>query len=878
MLALPEWLHILVWWLIIQAVGLAALPVTLRLFRWLPERGYAFSKPVGLLLSTYLLWLGASTGFLRNDTGGIIFSILLVFVFSTFVILWERRHQSAHPSGSIFEYFQSHKAHILRVEILFAIAFIAWAILRAYAPDKIMNAGGEKYMEMAFLNGILNSPQFPPVDVWLSGFAISYYYFGYVMMALVTRLSGAPTSVGFELYDALLFALTFIGAFGVVFNLVASREINKPQRSSQAANFGLLGAVFVVLLGNLEGLLESLYSRGLLPEAFWNWINIPDLAGNPITGSWFPGGSSGWWWWRGSRVLQDLNLDHQPLGLSPITEFPFFSFLLGDNHPHVLALPFVLLGIGLSLNLLLRVFDHLKESSLSDPGAWWNPVQAVFGGDWFDFGLYALALGALGFLNTWDMPVYIGLATLAYGSGLALRHGSLAWTIIRQALALALVLLLASLGLYSLFYASFRSQAGGILPYVLPPTRLPQYLVMFGLFIFILLMFLIALTVRHIRQNRTTSLVKLGLRSWITVMIVCLTFFALLLSAILASGLGREMLASGQVDPVLQPILGNLSFNEALSAILSARLTNPWLFLLVTLLIGLILSNFAYWLSQSALTIQAPEKQSTTTLPGEAFVLVMIFTGLALTFSVEFVYLRDTFMARMNTVFKFYYQGWILMALSAAYGLWWITQNGSKVFGRLSTSLIKSIVIVLIAAGMVYPIFASYSRVAGFRVTPNLDGTSSLAAYNPDDWAAIAYLNDVARQALANGSSSLPVILEAPGKSYNYEGRISAFSGMPALLGWSLHESQWRGNYDEQGKREPDIDTIYTSGDAFVTLELLHKWDIDYVILGNTEMQYIQGLCQNTNQACNLSNSLRKFESTLEPVFQQGNTIIFAVP
>jgi len=878
MLALPEWLYIFVWWLIIQVVGLAALPITLRLFRWLPERGYAFAKPAGLLLSTYVLWLGASTGFLRNDTGGIIFSILLVFIFSTLVILWERRHASIRPSLSIVEYFQAHKAHIFRVELLFSIAFIAWAILRAYAPDKIMNAYGEKYMEMAFLNGILNSPQFPPVDVWLSGFAISYYYFGYVMMAVVTRLSGAPASVGFELYDALLFALTFIGAYGVVFNLVASSRSSKRQHSSQAINVGILGAVFVVLLGNLEGLLEALYSRGLLPEAFWGWINIPDLAGNPVTGSWFPGGSNGWWWWRGSRVLQDLNLEHQPLRLSPITEFPFFSFLLGDNHPHVLALPFVLLSIGLSLNLLLRVLDTPGDKTLSGPAAWWNPVRAVFGGDWFDFGLYALALGGLGFLNTWDMPVYIGLATLAYGGGLAIRHGLLSWTILRQALALALGLLLAGLGLYSLFYTSFRSQAGGILPYVFPPTRLPQYLVMFGPFVFIILMFLLALTVRHIRQNRTKNLVKLSLRIWVTVMVVCLAFFALLLSAILASGLGREMLASGQLNPVLQPILGNLSLNEALSAILVARLTNPWLFLLITLMIGLIISNFAHWLSHKEKTIESPNKPLASTLPGEAFVLVMIFTALALTFSVEFVYLRDTFMARMNTVFKFYYQGWILMALSAAYGLWWITQNGNKAFGRLLTSLIKSIAILLIAGGMVYPIFASYSRVAGFRVPPNLDGTSSLAAYNPDDWAAIAWLNDVARQELAKGDSSLPVILEAPGKSYNYEGRMSAFSGVPALLGWSLHESQWRGNYDEQGKREPDIDTIYTSSDAFVTLELLHKWDIDYLILGNTEMQYIQGLCQNTNRACNLSNSLRKFETILQPVFQQGNTTIFAVP
>jgi len=165
--------------------------------------------------------------------------------------------------------------------------------------------------------------------------------------------------VGFELYDALLFALTLIGEYGVVFNLVAASEKNQGVKNSRAGSFGFVGAFFVAVSGNLEGLLEAMYSRGILPESFWSWINIPDLAGNPVSGSWFPGNSNGWWWWRGSRVLQDLNLENQPLGLSPITEFPFFSFLLGDNHPHVLALPFVLLAIGLSLNLLLRMATAL---------------------------------------------------------------------------------------------------------------------------------------------------------------------------------------------------------------------------------------------------------------------------------------------------------------------------------------------------------------------------------------------------------------------------------------------------------------------------------------------------------------------------------------
>src|SRR5690606_10357058 len=64
----------------------------------------------------------------------------------------------------------------------------------------------------------------------------------------------------------------------------------------------------------------------------------------------------GWWWFRASRVLNDYDLTGQVMPnwyAQPIDEFPQFSFLLADNHPHVTALPFVLLALGMSLNLIL---------------------------------------------------------------------------------------------------------------------------------------------------------------------------------------------------------------------------------------------------------------------------------------------------------------------------------------------------------------------------------------------------------------------------------------------------------------------------------------------------------------------------------------------
>ena len=868
--------QIIIWWLMIQLIGWLALPIAFRVFRWLPDRGYTFTKSVGLLLTGYFVWMGASTRLLRNDLGGVYGGLLLLGAISLGVSLSQRR---SGKSDSLRDFLRSHLALIFSVETLFTLALILWIILRAYDPDKVMNAGGEKFMEMAFLNGILNSPSFPPLDPWMSGFGISYYYFGYVMMAALTRLSGAAAGVAFNIYDALLFALTVTGVFGVVYNLVAgSHKARKVSNSNEAISYGLFGALLVVLMGNLEGLLESLYTSGLLPESFWRWINIPGLLGNPVTGSWVPGSGLGWWWWRGSRVIQDFDLARNPINASPITEFPFFSFLLGDNHPHVLALPFVLLCIALGLNLLRMVAARLAGDDGNLPAKWWHPVQRAFGGNWLMFGFYALSLGSLGFLNTWDMPIYIGLVVLAYAAAVYVRTRRLDWDLALASLALLLSLGIAAVGLYLLFYLSFSSQAGGILPYVFPPTRLPQFLVIFGPFVFILAWFLLVYLRKSSQKLPEMNFWKSLAANWLKVALACVILFALIFTAILLSETGRQLAQGGAADSTVLAALGGLSLSEAIQVILVDRLSDPWLFLLLSLLIGLTLANLVQYRrteeNETGPESEPPDLQA-------IFSFLMILTGLVLTFSTEFAYLRDSFGVRMNTVFKFYYQGWILLGIGSAYGVWWLLHEGRPILGRFGSWLFVSGTIVLVAGGLVYTVMAFDSRAANFQSEASIDGTATLRRNNPDDFAAIDWLHS---QLLLNEIASpgeVPVILEAPTKpfaSYVYEGRISAFSGLPTVLGWYGHEGQWRGSYVEQGLREPDIASIYTTGDAQLALDLLHKWNVSYVIFSPIEQRYIQDQCSSGGRACNLTRATRKFESSLTPVFQQGELIIYSVP
>jgi YYY domain-containing protein len=831
---------ILIWWLVTSLIGWGVFPITFLFFHRLPGRGYAFSRALGLLLAAYLLWAGASLHVLQNDLGGIALCLVSLFILSAWLVL--------RPGGSLPElraFLKQNWRFLLAAELLFAISFLAWAGLRAYAVGKIMRYGGEKMMEIAFLNGILNSRQFPPLDPWLSGFSISYYYFGYVMMALLTRLTGVVPGIGFDLYDALLFSLTALGAFGLVYEMTAA---GGARRGSILA--ALLGALLTAGMGNLEGLLEALYARGWLPVSAATWLAVPGLPDQAsVLGSFYPGNGN-WWWWRASRVLYDLNLSGAAMPNQPITEFPFFSFLLGDNHPHVLALPFALLAAAVGLQLLNTALagEKLHRARIA---------------------LFGLVIGSLVFLNTWDFPIYLGLALLAWLVGNTARTGRLSTALLWNCARLGLGLTAWTAVFYFLFFTGFSSQAGGLLPYIFPPTRLAQYLVMFGPFIFILVSFL-AVSLRQPGQANAQAFTLRRALLWWLRLAVGLTLIFLILLGLTALALVADQMRGGQMSAALLPLLGSSRLPDIFGQVIAQRVSHPWLFLLLTALISLASAGIY------AVSIHTPAEAESVLVqnpPPDAGLLysrLLAFAGLTLTFSLEFFYLRDGFGVRMNTVFKFYFQGWVLMACASGFGLWWMLRH---VRSRLWRSLYLTGSLLLILAGMVYPALAIPSRTNGFSSTPNLDGTSELRRDHPDDWAAIDWL-------LANGlkQNQAPVLLEAPGKSYTYDGRISTFTGYPAVLGWAVHELQWRGSYTQQALREPDISTIYTTTDPNLALSLLRRWQVQYVILGQPEREYISTQCARLEQPCDPAAAEAKFTSLLTPVFTQGSVIVFEVP
>src|SRR3990170_4081943 len=187
----------IVWWLTIELIGALAFPMIFLLLRFLPDRGYAFSKIVGLLLVSYLLWLGASVHLIPNERWSIILVLALMSVSSS-VLLWRNRHEIA-------DFMRRQWTLVAFNELLFTAAFAVALLLRAQTFDLLT---GERPSDLAFINALSRADYFPPEDPWLAGHAVNYYYFGHLTVASLTKLTSIPSHFTFNLALALFAALS----------------------------------------------------------------------------------------------------------------------------------------------------------------------------------------------------------------------------------------------------------------------------------------------------------------------------------------------------------------------------------------------------------------------------------------------------------------------------------------------------------------------------------------------------------------------------------------------------------------------------------------------------------------------------------------------
>ncbi len=803
------------WWAAVTAAGAAALPVCLRLFGGLPDRGFTLARTVGVLLVAFVYWLLASVGFLRNTPGNIILAWMLTLACGIVVYFTVNRERDSHVDWR--DWWRANRAEIITAEVLFIALLLAWSVVRAHQNAIVAT---EKPMEQAFISAVIRSETFPPNDPWMAGYAISYYYFGYVMIGMLALLSGIGSGIAFNLAIALLFALTGLTVFGVVYNLVRSRilqtmiarvrsgEPDWRRGSRTAVVIGLVGVLFVNILGNFHApVIEIPYQTGTASPEYLAFFDTKDRGAPRAAPADDLANWSFWWWFNAARVLNDRNLDGSREEV--IDEFPMFSFLLADNHPHVLALPFAALAIGLMLNALLR------RREIGAP----------------EIAFYAICLGGLSFLNTWDGPIY----TVGVIGALALRriivnrdarlHGD-DWL---RLIAAGVSLFALSFALYLPFWVGFRSQLSGALPNLIHPTAVQQFAVHFAPFLLILFPFLLIELWRA--RDRFNWAMALGGGVG-------------LLAILVAAMLGLSAIGYQTNRATVESIVNqNGGWEVYTQRVIDKRLSHSATAILLTVGVILVIGRLFPVVRRDDLETLEDESimSGARVSPGTGFALLLAGMGLVLTLVPEFVYLRDNFGTRMNTIFKFYYQAWLLWGIASAYAVFAVLFDTSRHQpGVIARAGFVGLVTVAVAGAVVYPILGLHNRMfieTGRYATAQpaaltLDGGRTTAS--PDDYAAVMCLG-----ALVQGDDA--VVIAGVGNSYDGGGPPSGLTGrlvgLPVLYNWPGHQGQWRGASlgEAAGTRLQDIERLYVDPTWSSAREILLRYNADFIFFGEFE-------------------------------------------
>jgi len=378
--------------------------------------------------------------------------------------------------------------------------------------------------------------------------------------------------------------------------------------------------------------------------------------------------------------------------------------------------------------------------------------------------------------------------------------------------------------------------------------------------------------IRHRDKNNpkrtwlTAALLVIGL---IVVLLVLMLFLGWLIASNpdgmrVLSSTAAELGLSLPAAPVDAAASGRIGW--AFSALgkftpllLEARIVQPALILFLAGMLAAIVYVILRLLQPRSEELEQEWPEITS--PTLVFALLLIGTALLLALGPEFVYLRDNFGQRINTIFKFYYQAWILFGVSALFGVAYLLRR-FRVAGLIAGTLY----LLLLAGSLLFPYYAIQSRGIEYRGPINaeqrraatLDGLEYVRAGDPDEFEAIMWL----RENIAGS----PVLLEAVGGQYSQYGRIAASTGLPTVLGWAGHEYQWRGDTPEPGEREPAIRAIYSQPDWPSTELLLDQYGVSYVYVGQLERSTYDPLFEE------------KFEQNMEIAFRNNSVAIYLRP
>ncbi len=514
----------------------------------------------------------------------------------------------------------------------------------------------------------------------------------------------------------------------------------------------------------------------------------------------------------------------------PINEMPFFTFLFGDLHAHMMALPYTLLALGLGLNLIR---SSVRPMESTNPTVWWrDPVEIL------TLTFLALTTGALWPMNTWDFPTYSALMIAALCCREYARRGRIdlagLWAVTWRT---ALIVVAGQL-FFLPFHQNYASAYFGAELWKGSRTPLWAYLLIHGFFLFVLTTYLIAEFFKGHGHNALVRSLRLNLRTW-----------------------RRHARMQKLFDSLAHPSSGYRLMSDI------SQLT--FVLVLVVFLINHVIGLILALTLLTALLLFRPCPD-----PLRQFLLCMIGLGLVFTALVEVVVLKGD-ISRMNTVFKFYLQVWVLWAVASAavlpkLAMWFGPKYHRKRLlpageiekpqRRPTNGWSQSwwwVFGILLAACFLYPLTAAPVRMRDrFQnsTSTTIDGTAYMktSVYLDDNRPVTLSWDQQAFEWLQKNVHGIPTILEANTPLYRWGSRVSIYTGLPTVIGWDWHQKQQRSILPGQtiDHRIEDVRTIYNSTDLAQTKKLLNLYNVKYIYVGPLERLYYD------------ANGLNKFDQS----------------
>ena len=758
--------QIVLWILLLTIFWLSASYLSHRFFRNLPDAGFCFALPLGLLCYFSFYWIVVTLFPFGHS------SMTMICV-GAFYCLFALIHLKLRLK-QYRVFLNDSRNLIIAATTIFVIVFALGLFIRGHIGFVYHT---EQPMDLAFLNALMRSVNFPPHDPWMAGHSINYYYFGYLIFGSLGKFLALNGNVVYNLALPTVAALSAVGIFGITYNLV--RLSNVGEKFAYPAGFF---AIFLLFAGNLEGVLEYMQSHSLGSSGFWSFVNVGGLSFPELTVGFYP--ERHWWWFQASRVL--------PGG--EISEFPFFSLILGDLHPHLMSIPFFILGVSLIFNLFC------------------DRSAIVFGRKWFFANkhkllLFVLVMGGCGFINIADLPVLSLLfAVILYIRLRSIEKEDVIIAFAKSAMTTIGLTVLALVCFFP-FYLSFTSNVNGIAMNELPTSRSVHMFLMWGLFILMGTIFFVAYF------SKEYGLLLLGYCRNCSLDLKLQWAIVSRHSYLIPTG-------TKSLSRLLFLILLSFSSASLISLLLFGEFigSKGGVFIL--------LSGIILWL-----VFLAPAQFTDAVRRPLVFIVTLILVSLGLILVPELLYINDLFNSRMNTVFKLYYQAWILLSCGIAYTLIYVILaiSQTKAISKYLHIAYVIPIILLIIPTIYYPLAASLSRIEYERTSQwNISALPSSTVDAHDDEDVIRYFNEVDPRL---------IIVESVGNDYSSYGRIASFTGLATLISWPGHQQQWNRSSDEISRRITDVETIYKDPDVGKIKHLIDLYGFDFIVVGDREYQ-----------------------------------------